>query len=87
MPATLLDDPPGIECVFSDGRRKRWLLDGTGDPALAGDLLAGLAGLVHPHGTVDAPGTVHSYLCATKRSVISPAQRAEIGGDISGSDG
>ena len=32
-------------------------------------------------------GIVQYYLCATKRSVISPAQRAEIGGDISGSDG
>ena len=32
-------------------------------------------------------GLVQYYLCATKRSVISPAQRAEIGGDISGSDG
>jgi hypothetical protein len=32
-------------------------------------------------------GVVNYYLCATKRSVISPAQRAEIGGDISGSDG
>jgi integrase/recombinase XerD len=34
-----------------------------------------------------AAATVRYYLCATKRSVISPAQRAEIGGDISGSDG
>jgi len=32
-------------------------------------------------------GVINYYLCATKRSVISPAQRAEIGGDISGSDG
>jgi len=32
-------------------------------------------------------GITGYYLCATKRSVISPAQRAEIGGDISGSDG
>jgi group II intron reverse transcriptase/maturase len=32
-------------------------------------------------------GIVQYYLCATKRSVISPAQRAEIGGDISGSHG
>ena len=32
-------------------------------------------------------GIIQYYLCATKRSVISPAQRAEIGGDISGSDG
>ena len=62
MPAELLTDPPGIACEFSDGRQKRWLLDGAGDPALVADLLAGLAGKVHPHGMVNAPGTVDAYL-------------------------
>jgi hypothetical protein len=62
MPAVLLADLLGIACEFSDGRRGRWLLDGAGDPALVADLLAGLAGRVHPHGKVDAPGTVESYL-------------------------
>ena len=60
------------------------------------DLLA--EPLVIEDGTVcvrQAPGVgididqdkLRYYRCATKRSVISPAQRAEIGGDISGSDG
>ena len=62
MPAVLLADPLGIACEFSDGRRGRWLPGGAGDPALVADLLAGLAGKVHPHGTVNAPGTVESYL-------------------------
>ena len=60
MPGVLLADPLGIACEFSDGRRGRWLLGGAGDPALVADLLAGLAGQVHPHGTVNAPGTVES---------------------------
>ena len=59
MPAELLNDPPGIACAFSDGRQKRWLSGGAGDPALVADLLTGLAGQVHPHGTVNAPGTVY----------------------------
>ncbi len=62
MPAELLTNPLGIACEFSDGRRGRWLLDGAGAPALVADLLAGLAQKVHPHGKVDAPGTVESYL-------------------------
>jgi hypothetical protein len=33
-------------------------------PGLAGDLLTGLAGLVHPHGSVDAAGTAGVYIRA-----------------------
>lgn len=57
MPAELLGDPVGISCAFSDGRRSRHVVV-TPDPLpLVRDLLTGLAGLVHPHGPVDAPGT------------------------------
>jgi hypothetical protein len=60
MPAELLEDPAGISCVFSDGRRFRRTVDA--EPAeLARDLLEGLAALVHPHGSVDSPGSVVSY--------------------------
>ena len=39
----------------------------TPDPLpLVRDLLAGLAGLVHPHGPVDAPGTVADYLAGVR---------------------
>ena len=62
MPAELLTDPPGIACEFGDGRRKRWVSGGAGDPALVADLLTGLAQKVHPHGTVNAPDTVDAYL-------------------------
>src|SRR5260370_39761105 len=62
MPATLLADPPGISCVFSDGTTKRFDLDGLPCPDLVDDLLTGLAELIHPHGTVDAAGSVGHYV-------------------------
>lgn len=61
MPAAVVDEPLGIECSFSDGRRFRWTLKDPKCPALARDLLAGLAGLIHPHGRVDSPSTVNVY--------------------------
>jgi hypothetical protein len=61
MPAELLENPAGISCVFSDGRRYRRAL--AVEPAgLVRDLLKGLAGLVHPHGRVDSPGAVVAYV-------------------------
>ena len=62
MPATLLDDPPGISCVFSDGTMARFDLGGLPCPDLVGDLLTGLAELIHPHGTVDAAGSAGHYV-------------------------
>jgi hypothetical protein len=50
MPARVLDDPLGIACVFSDGRRVRRLLGEVAGPQLARDLMSGLAQLVHPPG-------------------------------------
>jgi hypothetical protein len=61
MPAVVLDDPPGIRCVFSTGAVVSWHAGMAVDPVLAGDLLGGLAGLVHPHGPVDAAKTVREY--------------------------
>ena len=66
MPAELLGDPAGISCAFSDGRRSRHVVV-TPDPLpLVRDLLTGLAGLVHPHGPVDTPGTVTDYLAGVR---------------------
>src|SRR6266581_5379916 len=66
MPAELLGDPAGISCAFSDGRRSRHVVV-TPDPLpLVRDLLTGLTGLVHPHGPVDAPGTVTDYLAGVR---------------------
>jgi hypothetical protein len=64
MPATAQTDPPGMWCMFSDGSTARFSLDGLPCPGLAEDLLTGLAGLVHPHGRVDAERTVSCYILA-----------------------
>ncbi len=80
MPARVLDDPLGIACVFSDGRRVRRLLGGVADPQLARDLMSGLAQLVHPHGTVDADGTLGGYLTAARHLVTTLAGRGFTGG-------
>ena len=64
MPATVETDPPGIWCMFSGGSTIRFSLDGLPCPGLAEDLLTGLAGLVHPHGSVDAAGTAGVYVRA-----------------------
>ncbi len=61
MPAEITRDPLSIACVFSDGTSARFSLDGLPCPELARDLLAGLADLVHPHGTVDSAGSVGHY--------------------------
>jgi hypothetical protein len=82
MPTELLNDPPGIACAFSDGRQKRWLSGGAGDPALVADLLTGLAGQVHSHGTVNAPGTVESYLIGLRDIAVFMTGRGVRGGAI-----
>lgn len=62
MPATLAEAPLGIACVFSDGSTAEFTLDGLPCPQLARDLLVGLVELIHPHGTVDAAGSVNHYV-------------------------
>jgi hypothetical protein len=80
MPARLLEDPLGIDCVFSDGRRLRHVLGDPDPAALVRDLLTGLAAMVHPHGTVDSPGTVHSYLTGLRDLAGFLRERAVRGG-------
>ena len=62
MPATLRDDGLGIACVFSDGAAADFTLAGLPCPGLAGDLLTGLVELIHPHGALDAAGSVNHYV-------------------------
>jgi len=62
MPATMRQDPLGIWCVFSDGTTAEFSLAGLPCPDLASDLLAGLAELIHPHGSVDAAGSVNHFV-------------------------
>ena len=62
MPATMVTDPVGIACVFSDASTARFALDGLPCPDLVDDLLVGLVELIHPHGAVDAAGSVNHYV-------------------------
>src|SRR5260370_5934275 len=80
MRGELMTDRLGIGCEFGDGRSGRWLFDGAGDPALVADLLAGLAEKVHPHGKVNAPGTVESYLIGLRDIAVLMAARGVRGG-------
>jgi len=64
MPATVRDDPPGIWCMFSDGSTAEFGLGGLPCPGLVMDLLAGLADLIHPHGSINAAGSVNHYVLA-----------------------
>jgi hypothetical protein len=66
MPATVTDDPLGIVCVFSDGSRAEFSFEASANPRLARDLLVGLVELIHPHGSVDAAGTVQAYALALR---------------------
>jgi hypothetical protein len=61
MPAVVIGDPPGISCTFSDGTGVTWRALKVSDRVLVCDLLGGLAGVVHPHGPVDAAKTVGEY--------------------------
>lgn len=80
MPAEVTDDPLGLACVFSDGTAARFDLDGLPCPALARDLLTGLAELIHPHGTVDAAGSVRHYMQSIRHLTRALAPEGFTGG-------
>src|SRR5258707_5137746 len=80
MPAQLLDDPLGIDCLFSDGGRARCVIEGADPVVLVGDLLAGLAEMVHPHGMVDSPGTVGAYFVGLRDMAAFMRERGRRGG-------
>ena len=58
------------------------------EPAVAGPAQRGFGLLVPPRGQASGPGDLPGDYrsCAMRRIVVLPAQRAEIGGNISGSD-
>lgn len=66
MPATIIEEPLGVACVFSDGTTARFSLDGLPCPELARDLLVGVVELVHPHGSMDAAGSVNHFMQAIR---------------------
>ncbi|MGD9960481.1 hypothetical protein [Nocardioides sp.] len=80
MPAVLDEKPLGIACVFSDGSTAEFTLDGLPCPELAHDLLVGLVELIHPHGTVDAAGSVNHYVQSIRDMARKLAGRGFTGG-------
>jgi hypothetical protein len=80
MPAELLADPAGISCLFSDGRRYRRAVAGIEPAVLAGDLLTGLTAMIHPHGSIDSPATVNSYLVGLRDMAGFMEDRGAVGG-------
>jgi hypothetical protein len=71
MPATVLTGPLRLACVFSDGTAQIWrvAVEQEPDALLTADLVTGLAGLIHPHGSIDQASTTHKYLLAAKMMV------------------
>jgi hypothetical protein len=80
MPVTVTDDPLGIACVFSDGSRAEFGFETAPNLLLARDLLTGLIELIHPHGTVDAAGTVQQYALALRNMITTLAGKGFTGG-------
>jgi hypothetical protein len=80
MPATPLLDPPGIRCVFSDGTAAEFTMEALPCPELISDLLAGLAELVHPHGSIDAANSVDLCLPPIRNFAAGLAARGFDGG-------
>ncbi|MZF54748.1 hypothetical protein GTX53_12985 [Streptomyces sp. SID5594] len=66
MPATVIDDPLGVSCVFMDGRKAQCFLNDGRLPQLAVQLVRALADLVKPHGDLDSPDSVRGYLVSIR---------------------
>jgi len=80
MPAAVVQDPPGIRCVFSDGTSAQFTLEGLPCPELVLDLLRGLAELVHPHGSIDSANSVDLCLPPIRNLVRGLDARGFTGG-------
>lgn len=80
MPATLVEEPLGLTCVFSDGRTVEVCLGELPGPRLARDLMIGLIELIHPHGTVDSAGSVEHYVSAARAMVRTLSEQGFRGG-------
>jgi len=79
MTAWLKDNPLGISAVFSDGTGAAFGVGAAADAVLARDLLAGLAGLVHPHGRIDTRNTLEVYVRAARDLVAAVAVAGHAG--------
>lgn len=62
MPAEVIYDPPGLTWITSKGTRGTQRLARNINPALAEELLTGLAGTIFPHGKIDADSVVRALI-------------------------
>jgi hypothetical protein len=71
MPATLIEQPLGLSCLFSKGTRVTFEAREAAEanPTLTRELLVGLANRIHPHGRIDAERTTSMYLTALRNLV------------------
>ncbi len=67
MPAEVIDEPLGIACIFPSGTSITRFVGAKDCPQLAGDLVAGLAGLVHPHGRIGSRSSIDRAMIAIRR--------------------
>jgi hypothetical protein len=80
MPAVVTDSPLGIICTFSDGTTAVKRLKPGANSRLARQLLDGLADLVHPHGKLDSPRTIETYLTSV-RDLLKRLEESGFRGD------
>jgi len=80
MPAAVLEDPLGIQCVFRDGSTAEFTLDGLPCPRLVGDLLTGLVEMIHPNGSIDAANSVDLCLPPIRNMARGLAAQGFTGG-------
>src|SRR5260370_38448811 len=67
MPAEVIDEPLSIACIFPSGTSTTRFVGAKDCPQLAGDLVAGLAGLVHPHGRIGSRSSIGRAMIAIRR--------------------
>jgi hypothetical protein len=67
MPAEIISEPLAVVCVFSSAERYTVRLHKLPCQSLVADLALGLAGLVHPHGSIDRASTISHYRTAIGR--------------------
>ncbi|MGY6657646.1 hypothetical protein ACXIZN_36345 [Amycolatopsis sp. TRM77291] len=80
MPASVVEEPLSVRCVFPDETTWTARLNGLPNPRLALDLARGLAMLVHPHGRVTRQGTVATYAVTARKMTRELAEAGFSGG-------
>src|SRR5579859_3039529 len=80
MPAVVVEGALSSRCVCGEGSSAGFSLDRLPSPRLARDLAAGLAELVHPHGSVDTAGSVDHYVRSLRTMVRALAEQGFDGG-------